>query len=117
MFLTTRITESDGCTVVAVEGELDMSTADQLRDELSRVIGNGDGHLVLDLGDLRFCDSAGLAVFVKVHNELDGTGRRLAIARPAPIVARVLDLSGLAEVVPSAADAAAACALVVDPPS
>jgi anti-anti-sigma factor len=110
MFLTTRVTEQDGCVVVGVEGELDMSTADQLLDTLSVA---GAGHsvdLVLDLADLRFCDSAGLAVFVKTHNDLDAAGHRLVIARPVPEVARILELSGLSQVIPTKDDLAEACA-------
>jgi anti-sigma B factor antagonist len=114
MFLTTQVTELDGCTVVALEGELDMSTADQLRDDLMTLIEVNKGHIVLDLGELRFCDSAGLAVFVKAHNHLDGAGRRLAVARPTPVVARILDLSGLAQVLPTAPSTDEACALVTE---
>lgn len=104
MLLTTRVTERGGCTVVVVDGELDMGTAEQLRAVLAASIVESQRALVLDLAGLRFCDSAGLATFVAAHNELDSAGRQLIIARPTDAVLRILDLSGLTQVIPTVAD-------------
>jgi anti-anti-sigma factor len=112
MFLTTRVTERPTCTVVAVEGELDMSTAPDLNDVLNTAIAAREVSLVLDLASLDFCDSAGLAVFVGAHNRLDASGRRLVVAAPTEAVARVLDLSGVSQVIPTTANPDEACAMV-----
>lgn len=111
MVLTTRAIEQDGCVVVAVDGELDMSTAPALRDVLTTALVDRDIPLVLDLTDLRFCDSAGLAVFVQAHNELETRGCRLVIAGPSGMLTRVLELTGLDQVILTAADPAQACVL------
>lgn len=112
MFLTTRVSERPSCTVVAVAGELDMSTASDLSDVLTSAIEARDVGLVLDLASLDFCDSAGLAVFVGAHNRLDATGRRLVVAGPTEAVARVLELSGISQVIPTTADPDEGCAMV-----
>jgi anti-anti-sigma factor len=112
MFLTTEVTERPGCTVVAVEGELDMSTAGDLHDVLTAAIGARAVSLVLDLTSLDFCDSAGLAVLVGAHNRLDAAGRRLVVAAPTEAVARVLELSGVSQVIPTTVDSDEACAMV-----
>jgi anti-sigma B factor antagonist len=109
MFLTTRVSERPGCTVIAVTGELDMSTAPDLTDVLAAAIEGGEANLVLDLAGLEFCDSAGLAVFVGAHNRLHSTGRRLVVAGPTEAVARVLDLSGVSQVIPTTTDLEEAC--------
>lgn len=115
MLLTTQVTHDGGCDVVVVDGELDLTTAPQLHDVLGAVVAAGDDPVVLDLAALRFCDSAGLAVFVRAHNQLTEKGRRLVIAGPQTAVGRVLDLSGIAQVIPLAADTTAAVALASQP--
>jgi stage II sporulation protein AA (anti-sigma F factor antagonist) len=112
MFLTTRVSERPSCTVVSVEGELDMSTASDLSNVLTSAIEAREVSVVLDLASLDFCDSAGLAVFVGAHNRLDAVGRRLVVAAPSEAVARVLDLSGVSQVIPTMADPDEACAMV-----
>ncbi len=115
MFLTTRMTERGECTVIAVEGELDMSTAGEPREAIASGINGSELAIVLDLADLSFCDSAGLAVFVRAHNDLDERGRKLFVMRPTPAVSRILELSGLAKVIPTVADPDEARAKVANP--
>lgn len=50
--------------VVQVTGEVDVSTAPRLRDELSQAIADGHHELVVDLSDVSFLDSTGLGVLV-----------------------------------------------------
>jgi anti-anti-sigma factor len=114
MYLTTRVTERAGCTVVAVDGELDMSTAPELGEVIGAAIEAREVNVVLDLADLDFCDSAGLAVMVGAYNRLDALGRRLVVAAPKETVARVLDLSGVSQVIPTTADSEEACAMVTN---
>jgi anti-sigma B factor antagonist len=114
MFLTTRITEHDECTVVSVDGELDMSTAPELHDVLAAARRAREVDIVLDVGGLEFCDSAGLAVFVRAHNELEASGRRLIVAAPTPTVARILELSGVSQVIPTTTGADEARTMVTN---
>jgi anti-sigma B factor antagonist len=114
MPLTTRVEELGACSIVAVSGELDLATAGQLWAALAAELARRDAPLVLDLAELSFCDSAGLAVFVKAHTTLEERGRRLVLARPAPMVARVLELSGVDQAILAAADLDEARALVAD---
>jgi len=114
MLLTTRVSERPRCTVVAVDGELDMSTAGELTQVLTAAIDAGETNVVLDLASLDFCDSAGLAVMVGAHNRLDALGRRIVVAAPTEAVARVLDLSGVSQVIPMMTDLDEACAMVTN---
>ncbi len=50
--------------VVHVAGDIDVSTAPRLRDELSRAIAEGHNELVVDLTEVPFLDSTGLGVLV-----------------------------------------------------
>jgi len=115
MNLATHVTERAGCVFVTVDGELDLGTADQLHETLRSAIADGTGPIVLDLEALQFCDSAGLAVLVKTHNLLAGEGRRLVIASPSTAVSRVLELSGLDQVIATATTSDDACAIASQP--
>jgi anti-anti-sigma factor len=113
MNLATRVTQRSGCALVAVDGELDLSTVEQLEEALGSAIDDGTGPVVLDLAALRFCDSAGLAVLVRTHNQLSGLGRRLVIASASGPVLRVLELSGLNRMITTATNPDDACMIAV----
>ena len=91
-----------GDTVRAVvRGEVDMSNADEIGVQL-RAACNGAGTLVLDLSELAFLDSHGVATIFELHREMAGRNRDLEVfADAGSIVARVLDLTGLTQVVPT----------------
>ncbi|GAA1792472.1 STAS domain-containing protein [Luedemannella flava] len=112
MALAVSVGDTESVSVLVVEGELDMTTAPSLLDAASSVAVAGGGGLVLDLGRLAFCDSAGLGVIVKILRAVSGAGGTLAIAQPTPIVRSVLDLTGISEAVLVYPTVAAACAAV-----
>jgi anti-sigma B factor antagonist len=80
---------------LALAGELDLAGAPDLEETL-RAAEARDGHLVLDLRELRFIDSTGLSVLVDAHNrraENGAVGLRL-VAQPGPVL-RVIEMCGL----------------------
>jgi anti-anti-sigma factor len=89
--------EQDGSTtVLSLHGELDVATADQLGEHIAAVIAEHDPHrLLLELSNLSFADSSGLAVMVRAHQLLDGRGRQLRLLHPQPRVLRLLNITGL----------------------
>lgn len=62
--LTVTRRQEDGRTILHLVGEIDVSTAPRVRDELSRVIADGSHDLIVDLSDVPFLDSTGLGVLV-----------------------------------------------------
>src|SRR5262249_48854866 len=99
--LATVEIEQHGDTVQAVvRGEVDMSNADDIGLRLQAAC-NGAGALVLDLSQLRFLDSHGVAAIFELHRELAAHNRSLQIfAGAESMVARVLDLTGMAQIIP-----------------
>ncbi len=80
--------------VVAVEGELDLTTAPRLKWTLLDALEAGHSQLVLDLSRCSFMDSTALGVLVGVNRGLDA-GARLAIACSRPNVLKIFELSGM----------------------
>ena len=97
----TSSAEVDGVCVIAVRGELDLSTAPDLEGPLDAAV-DGDGSSVLiDLAECEFIDSTGIALIVRGWQKLEGNGGgRLAICSPNDQVRRVLDVSGLDQSIP-----------------
>jgi anti-anti-sigma factor len=91
--LTTRPAD-DG--VIEVGGELDIRTCDQLERVLGDV-ADRSGRVVLDLSELTFCDSTGLASLVRVHKRAQAAGGQLVLRRPQPRVYNLLTLTGLTQ--------------------
>ena len=51
---------SDGVVVMAVHGSLDIDSAPRLREAMHGALDRGRSRIVVDLGDVEFCDSVGL---------------------------------------------------------
>ena len=79
-------------------GELDMSTAPRLRDELARLSSGGAGVVTVDLSDLAFIDSTGLSVLITALKRLRSQGGDLALRSPTPGTRKVLEITGMTEV-------------------
>jgi anti-sigma B factor antagonist len=94
-------TDADDRTqIVTVEGDLDLATADSLYQRGRAAIGRHARLLLLDLTGVSFCDSSGLSAFVRIANEADAAGCRYGLVAPAPIVVKVLRLTGLDQRLP-----------------
>lgn len=78
--------------VITVAGELDLSTADQLDHALSAPVGRL-GTIDLDLGNVSFCDCAGLDVLIAARRRLDAVGGSLRIVRASDPVRRLVELT------------------------
>jgi anti-sigma B factor antagonist len=89
--------ERPGVAVLVVTGELDMVTAPQLVGAALATNELEPRHVVIDARGIGFCDSSGLAAFVRIGNQLSSDGHQLGIAAARPIVRRVLEMSGLHE--------------------
>lgn len=86
--------------VVTVTGEVDLDNADQLERELGRALSQSS-HLVVDLTDVPLCDSTGLNVLLKAHQQAERHGGSVVIAGPQSAVRKVLTITGLDAVLTS----------------
>lgn len=81
-------------TLITVAGELDLSTAPQLKWMLEDVESEGERHVVVDLSEVSFIDSTALGVLVGAQRGLH-PGMRLAIVCAQESVRRIFELTGL----------------------
>ncbi|MER5705479.1 STAS domain-containing protein [Micromonospora sp. NPDC002296] len=99
MTFTVTYARRDGVGVcLRLAGELDLSTSPELNAVLDRLADQGESHLLVDLTELTFCDSTGLAVFVRGDNRAAAGGGWLRVTGATGRVERVLKVTGLGEV-------------------
>ena len=97
---TLRVERLPDRTVVAIEGEVDMSNAARLGTEITAAVPNGSRELVVDLTRTTYLDSVGIALLLRLAARLASRRQTLRVAVPqdTPIRA-VLDLAGVPEVI------------------
>jgi anti-sigma B factor antagonist len=78
---------------VALQGELDISSAERVEQELRRVEEKSPTMMVLDLRPLRFIDSTGLRLVLGADLRARRDGRRLVIVRGPDQVHRVFRIA------------------------
>jgi anti-sigma B factor antagonist len=95
--LTTSVTQETAGTVIHLAGELDMETAPRLAACIDDQLAGGPAQLVINLKDLTFCDSRGIATLISAAARCQQAGGLLHLAGASGNVARVLDITGVGE--------------------
>jgi anti-anti-sigma factor len=85
--------------VVRIQGELDIGSADALRDALDRAEATGPDVIRLDAGDVNFLDSTALGVILACAHRLSNHGGRLELVCTSPSMRRVLDMTMISRTV------------------
>lgn len=86
---------ANGWQCIAVEGEVDLATVEELESAIDRVFSDNSHPLVIDLRESSFMDSTGLKALVMANRQFDESGRSFAVAVSGGPVARLIDLSGV----------------------
>lgn len=90
--LTAEITaRGDDGVVIVLAGEIDAATSGILTDAAHAAAAGGAIQLVLDLSNVSFMDSSGIAALIRTRSIASTTLRRPSIA-----VQRLLEVTGLA---------------------
>jgi len=81
--------------VIAVSGEIHVSTAPQFSRRLNDAIGQGKTAVVLDLSDVTFIDSTGLSVLLNGLRRVTRRQGRMALVVSNPTVLRLFEVTQL----------------------
>jgi anti-sigma B factor antagonist len=80
---------------VLVGGEIVLTTAPKLREQLLRLIAAGERHLVIDLAGVDFCDSTGLGVLIGAAKRARAEGGEVEVSGLTPGLVRLFELTRL----------------------
>lgn len=88
----------DGWAVVAAAGEIDVTAAPVLREQLVDLINEGSHQVVLDLENVNFIDSTGLGVLIGAVRRARAEDGDLRIVCTNSRILRIFEITGLDEV-------------------
>jgi anti-sigma B factor antagonist len=102
-------TQQDGsvCTVT-LEGEVDVYTAPQLKEQLVTVLEDGCTSVIIDLEKVTFIDSSGLGVLVGALRRARERGGAVRLVCTRDSVLKIFRITGLDKVFPIFSDASEA---------
>jgi anti-sigma B factor antagonist len=84
-----------GRHVIAVDGELDMSAAPDVKAAIGAAIERGATSVVVDLDEVTFIDSTAIGVLLAARERLLRSGGSFEIVCSEPNVVRVLEIVGM----------------------
>jgi anti-sigma B factor antagonist len=85
--------------VITLPAEIDIANADQVREDLLLTLNRGAATLVVDMGGTTFCDSAGVNALVRAFKRATASGAQMRLVVSAPIVQRVLSITGVDQLI------------------
>jgi anti-sigma B factor antagonist len=81
--------------VVAVTGEIDLFTAPEFKQRMSRPIDEGVRRLVVDLSNTTFIDSSSLGVLIGAHRRLKQRNGSLVVVCDNDTIVKTFKITGL----------------------
>jgi anti-sigma B factor antagonist len=90
-----NIHDNHGVTVVEVSGQMDAGNSTQLGEELDHLLTEGSRKLVIDLGQVGFMNSSGLATLVRYYKLARSNCGDISLAALQPPVRQAFQLSRL----------------------
>ncbi|HWT93345.1 MAG TPA: STAS domain-containing protein [Solirubrobacteraceae bacterium] len=85
----------DDTHLIAVRGEVHVSTAPEFSDRLNDAIATGKTGVVIDMTDVAFIDSTGLSVLLNALRRVTRQQGTLALAVSNPTVLRLFEITRL----------------------
>jgi len=88
--------------VVALRGEVTVFSSPTLRDQLYKVMDSRPARVVLDLSEVQYVDSSGVATFVEALRQIRSRDGEMVLARVSDRVRGVIEIARLDTLFPMA---------------
>jgi anti-sigma B factor antagonist len=92
---TIDVTKLGDQGVIRVCGELDLSNRASMERAVEALVAGTQREIVLDVSQLRFVDAHGLRSWRTTAEVLHARGRQLVVRDPAPLIRRLLGVTGV----------------------
>ncbi|MGW5410014.1 STAS domain-containing protein [Actinomadura geliboluensis] len=89
----------DRCTVVRVQGDIDVVSRTRFEEALFEVVETGEP-VAVDMREVTFCDSTGLNALVAANRRAIERGSHIALVALPPRVQRVFRITGIDKFIP-----------------
>lgn len=105
-----------GAARIRLAGRLDSAGVVAIEAPLGAAIASAAARVLVDLSQVTFLASIGIRALLTHARALARRGGSLALIGPQPVVAEVLEVTGIAKIIPIFADVEAASAASKAPP-
>jgi anti-sigma B factor antagonist len=89
----------DETWVVTVTGSISFSTNEEFRAAIEKVLEEEPGRLLINLEDLRFCNSQGFGDMLRAYTRMAKSGGGFGLISPAPEIRKVLEITKFAKII------------------
>lgn len=96
MDITTKI--DDGIAVINLQGRLDLTSANELKEASRKFISEGNCKLILNMEQVDFVNSSGLGALVSILKEVRTNKGALRISNLASYVREIFDITQLSNI-------------------
>ncbi len=86
--------------IFELSGRFEFQSTPQFVVALGRIEELGGQHLILNLEQISFLDSAGLSAIHAAHQKLSAVGGTMSIVNPLPHVQRMMERANLTSIIP-----------------
>jgi anti-sigma B factor antagonist len=83
--------------VLELRGELDLASAPLLEQQLTELEDESSGRVLIDMRNLTFMDSTGLALLIRAEQAAQNNGHQLRLRRGSKQVQRLFELTGVVD--------------------
>lgn len=90
-----NIKENKEIQILEVSGEIDFHTSRELRDKFQEMASKNCAKLLINLKNVSYVDSSGLATFVEVLQKMGRSGGKLVLVGLTPSVRGVFEIAKL----------------------
>ena len=90
-----NITRRDDVVILQLAGEIDMHCSTELRGELLEISQNPSAHTIINMSEVDFMDSSGVAVLIEALQLHRRNGGRLKLVGINPRVRSIFEISRL----------------------
>ncbi len=95
MAMDLDVVDQDGNVVLAAKGEVDLYSSPQMREALLKAIPKAASAVGVDLSEVVYMDSSGVATLVEGLKATEKGGKTFCLVAPSQSVMKVLQLSRL----------------------
>jgi anti-sigma B factor antagonist len=93
-----EVSEPGSALILRIGGELDGASRASIEPAVMAAITSSRS-VLLDLGELTFCDSAGIAMFVSAGQKASAEGTALSVSNLCRPVRRVFEITRVSDVI------------------
>ena len=93
-----NVTESNGVSVINLQGRLDLSSGSSLKEQIKTLFDNDKSKLHLNLAKVEFINSSGLGSLVSIMKETRLRKGRLTLSNLASYVQEIFDITQLSHI-------------------